>query len=404
MSDQTYNRPYRWVILVLAVLTFLMTFITRFAWPPLIPVIVPILNISMTEAGSYMTAFYIGYIITQIPAGLLGDRFGVRHIMAATLMLQAAATFFLGSIDNFETGFALRVLSGLAGGCVYAACFRALVQWFSPTQRGLAFGALMSASPLGLFLANAAAPLLEEALSWRGVFRAVGVGAAIIGGIVLTLMKEHPAPADASPSADPKPGFFDGLKYVFSNRNIIFLAIGGFTLIWAQIGFYSWGNTYLKQELAFDLKTAGGIMSSLGLMGMAAAPLSGFVAGKTGRGKLLLVLANLMVIIGVLVFGRQTSAFRLLAMTSLIGIGLGTLNAVYSFAISTFSESSMSATVGGATNFILQLAGVFVPMVTGQAIDFGCSFGTVWWIIVAGPILALGCLALVGQPPPVKTD
>lgn len=408
MSDQSTGHSYRWVILILAMLTYLMAFLSRFAWPPLAPVVIPILDMNMTEAGGYMTAFYIGYIITQIPAGILGDRFGVRIIMVATLIIQAVASFFLGSIESFQTGFALRILSGIAGGCVYAVCFRALVKWFPPAQRGLAFGIFMTTPSIGIFLANALVPLMEEMLTWQGVFRTVGVLSAVIGVMVLLMMKESPEQAThstvAAASVGPKPGFLDGLKYVFGNRNIMLLAIGGFTLIWAQIGFSSWGNIYLKNQLAFDLKTAGGIMSSLGFIGIIAAPLGGFLAGKTGRGKLLLVIANLMCIVGILIFGHQTSTSMLLATTILAGIGIGIMNAVYSFAISTFSEPAVAATVGGATSFIYQLAGASVPVVTGKAIDLGYSFGAVWWILAAGPIVALVCLAFVGQPPQAKTN
>ena len=45
--------PYRWVILILATATFLITFFIRFAWPPLIPVVVPILKMKMSQAGAY---------------------------------------------------------------------------------------------------------------------------------------------------------------------------------------------------------------------------------------------------------------------------------------------------------------------------------------------------------------
>lgn len=400
-ESNNVSHPYRWVILILAVLTYLMSMLSRFAWPPLVPVVVPILNISMTEAGLYMTAFYIGYIITQIPAGILGDRFGIRLIMAGTLIVQAVASFFLGSINDFQTGFALRILSGIAGGCVYAVCFRALVKWFPPDQRGLGFGLLMATPSIGVFMTNALVPWLETILSWRGVFQAIGILSAVIGVAVLALVKESPdqsGPAPAAPSGGPKPGLLDGLKYVFGNRNIMLLAIGGFTMIWAQIGFTSWGNTYLKQELQFSLQSAGNIMSSLGFIGIIVAPLSGFLAGKSGKGRLMLIVANLMVLIGILAFGQTSSQSALFVLTIFTGIGIACMNACYSFVTSTYSDPAVAATVGGATSFIYQLAGVSVPMVTGWALDMA-SFGIVWWILAAGPIVGLMCLTLVTKPP-----
>ncbi len=107
---------YRWVILGLCVGCFLFTFITRFAWPPLIPVMVPILGMKMSQAGAFMSAFYLGYIITQIPAGVMADKFGVRLILGMSLIVEGVSTSALSFMNSYETGFALRVLSGLGAG------------------------------------------------------------------------------------------------------------------------------------------------------------------------------------------------------------------------------------------------------------------------------------------------
>ena len=81
------ENSYRWLILFLTVLSFVLTFLCRFSWPPLIPVIVPVIHMSMSQAGAYMSAFYIGYVITQIPSGILADRFGVRMVLGFTLVV-----------------------------------------------------------------------------------------------------------------------------------------------------------------------------------------------------------------------------------------------------------------------------------------------------------------------------
>ncbi len=75
------SHPYHWVILGLCVGCFLFTFVTRITWPPLIPVMVPIPGMKMSQTGAYMSAFYLGYIITQIPAGIMADKFGVRSVL-----------------------------------------------------------------------------------------------------------------------------------------------------------------------------------------------------------------------------------------------------------------------------------------------------------------------------------
>ena len=401
MSDITKQQAfdptesgYRWVILAMAVLTYVMSMIPRFAWPPLIPIVVPVLKVQMTEAGAYMTAFYIGYVITQVPAGMLADRFGVRGLLALTLLVQGIATTGFGFIDSFSTGFGLRLLSGLAGGCVYAACFRSLVQWFKPEHRGLAFGIFMATPSLGVGLANAIAPGLESLVGWRGGFQAIGVFALISAVLVFALVKEVKSDAPAG----PRPSFFTGLKTVLQDRNIVILCICGITHIWAYIGFITWGNTYLKKMVAgITLGEAGAIMSAMGLLGIVVSPLAGFVAGKSGKGLQFLIGGCALLVVCIILFGQMTSLTMLWVMAILVGVGFAIATPLYSFVVSTYTPPQWAATTGGVTSFFWQFGGMLVPLITGIAID-AAGFGVVWWIIGLAPVLAIVLLLTLKKP------
>ncbi len=85
--------PYRWLIVFLSLTTYTMSMVIRYTWPPLAPVVMPILHIPIDETGAYMSAFYLGYVLTQIPAGMLADRFGVRGLLTLSLLFQAGASF-----------------------------------------------------------------------------------------------------------------------------------------------------------------------------------------------------------------------------------------------------------------------------------------------------------------------
>ena len=392
--------PWRWMIVALAILTYTVSMIARFAWPPLVAVVSPELGICMAEAGAWMTGFYIGYVITQIPAGMLADRFGVRGLLTLTLLVQAAATFFLGSISAFQTGFVLRIVSGLSGGCVYAACFRALVGWFPLKERGLAFGLLMSGPSLGLAIANMAAPALEAMVGWRGVFKIIGGFSLLSGVVVMAFMRERRQASPSGAAAGKAPGFVDGLRYVLKSREILLLCLAGFTYIWAYIGFISWGNAYLKQVLQMSLGRAGAIMTAVALIGLVVSPIAGLQAGRRGTGKKYLMVASVLLIASVILFGQASSPAVLWFWAIAVGVAFGVMTPVYSLVVSTYAEPRWAGSAGGVTNCIWQIAGALVPLVTGLSIDISGSFGVVWWIIAAGPAIGLAILAMVRKPAP----
>ena len=106
MNTGQSPQPYRWMIMGLCVTCFLFTFITRFTWPPLISVVAPSLGMNMAQAGAYMSAFYMGYVLTQIPAAILADKFEVRIILSTSLIIEGCSTAALSLINDYHTGVA----------------------------------------------------------------------------------------------------------------------------------------------------------------------------------------------------------------------------------------------------------------------------------------------------------
>lgn len=256
---------YRWVILALAASAFIMAFVSRFAWPPLMPAAMPDLGLTeRTQGLALMSAFYLGYILTQVPGGLLCDRFGPRLVLTGALFLQGLGTLGLAFTLKYDVSLVLRVICGLGGGCVYSACLKSMVTWFSPAQRGLAIAVVMSAPTVGIAIPNLAMPALEVSWGWQGAFQIVGLAVIGLAVIMLALMRA----AAATPASDSRPSFLVGLKYVLGNRNLRLIALAGFCGLWTQIGFSSVGNDYLVENFGLNLKAAGTVMVLYGLMGL----------------------------------------------------------------------------------------------------------------------------------------
>ncbi|WP_242655931.1 MFS transporter [Desulfofundulus australicus] len=368
----------------------MFTFITRFAWPPLIPVVVPVLGMKMTQAGAFMSAFYFGYIITQVPAGVLADRFGVRLILAMSLIIEGISTFAMGYVSTFDMGFWLRFITGLGAGAVYAACSRALMEWFPARERGTAFGIMLAAPSGGIVLSNYVVPLLNNLLNWRETFQIIGLATTIVGVLIFVLVRT----TDAVKSSD---SIVDGFKVVFGSRDLILTALAGFCLMWVELGTATWANTYIK-KLGYSVQAAGLVMIFYGIGGTLAPLVSGYISDKIGQRKNILILSYILIIPLTVAFGYQTS----LAMLFLLGFVFGFIsymaNPHLTVMISEFAGREWAATANGTANFIFQLASLIGPVVLGWSIDITGTFTSVWLIMAAGPLL--GILLLL----PVRTE
>ena len=393
-----HESGYRWVVMALAATSFTMAFVSRFAWPPLVSVVTPVMNINTTEAMAYMTAFYIGYVATQIPGGILADRFGPKIVLSACLALQGLGTMGIGFTENYQVGFILRIICGLGAGCVYSSCLKAVVAWFTPAQRGMAIGVVMTSPTIGVAIPNYLMPVLNSSMGWQGAFKSVGVALIVLAFVLFALMRDV-----KNTAAGPRKSFMVGLKYVCSNRNILMISLAGFSCVWCQIGFGSVANSYMSSSLGFSVEEAGKIMGTYGLIGIAMPTLAGYLSGKMPKNKKAMIIACHIAWIGAfLVFGQVASLTSTLLVACFIGLTISFANPIYSIIIADNAGPEWAATAGGVGNAIFQVGALLSPLVIGMARDATGTHVWTWWILAIGSLFGILATALVKHSEPVK--
>ncbi len=336
---------------------------------------------SMAQAGGYISAFFIGYLVTQIPAGVLADRFGVRLLLTGSMVINGSVTVLMSFIQSYDHGFVLRVILGLAAGAVFASCTRALMEWFPAHERGTAFGMLMASPSTGLLLANAVVPPLNSALAWRGTFMTVGLLVAAYGVIVYLLMRVH---ASSLPQQSASP--LAGVSEVLLNPYIILTAFGGFALLWLQTNVATWANAYMN-GLGFDLATASQVVMLYSVGGILGPLVSGLISDRYPKRATIVMAALLFVAPAAILFSLQTS-FASLALAAFAMGFIGFLaNPQQVVLISEFAGKDLAATANGIGNFATQLASVAGPFTVGLMVDLTGSFSASWWVIAAGPLV-----------------
>jgi MFS transporter, ACS family, glucarate transporter len=122
------------------------------------------LGLSEDDLGTVMAAFMIGYGIFEMPWGFLGDRFGVRHAVAAIVLGGSILTALLVLVAFLPpqavliVGFLVvaRFLFGAFQAGTFPSISRMMGDWMPSSERGSAQGAIWMSSRLG----GAVAPLL----------------------------------------------------------------------------------------------------------------------------------------------------------------------------------------------------------------------------------------------------
>jgi len=112
--------------------------------------------------GLIGSMFFAGYMLTQFPAGFLGDRFGRRTMLVLSTVWAGVATILSGMVRGLNAFVAARVLTGLGEGAYYSNDRALVAQVTPPGKVGTGMGVVFVGLAVGMTAATVTAPWLIE--------------------------------------------------------------------------------------------------------------------------------------------------------------------------------------------------------------------------------------------------
>jgi sugar phosphate permease len=128
--------------------------------PAIAPEIRAHFGLSLPQVGIVLSALWAGTLVTMLPWGLIADRTGERVALAVGLGTCGVLIAGGGLASTFWQLVLLLWLAGAAGAATNSSSGRAVMQWFGPSERGLALGIRQTAIPIGGLTAAIVLPLL----------------------------------------------------------------------------------------------------------------------------------------------------------------------------------------------------------------------------------------------------
>ncbi|KAG1655419.1 Vesicular glutamate transporter 3 [Nymphon striatum] len=125
------------------------------------------------KQGVLLSAFFWGYIITQIPGGLLASRYGPKKFFGTGILCTALFTLLTpltARIGGFTALLVLRIIEGLCEGITYPAMHALWGRWAPPLERSKLVSITFSGSYVGTVVAMPLSGILAEHCGWPSVF------------------------------------------------------------------------------------------------------------------------------------------------------------------------------------------------------------------------------------------
>jgi len=329
--------------------------------------------------GIAMSMFGLGYMITQVPGGLLADRYGGRKILAWGSVLWSTLTVLTPSASTPGLMYAVRGLLGLAEGVSFPAETSMLARWLPRKSRARFQGLNLSAIAAGPLIATPLSVWIMSTFGWEAVFYSYAALGFLWTAVWIAYSTETPslhrgvsAEELAAIEGDAESDRLEAVDAPLRSKAVWGLALSYFCFTYTFWLFLNWLPTYLVQARGFTLFKMGFFASLPWLAAFLSMNLAGWLSDalvrrgcSTGKSRRILVqigLPGMALFIGLAALAENDYvAISLITLTML----LAGLNFPSFWSLPIDMHPKKAGLIAGIMNTGGAMAGVVAPVVTG---------------------------------------
>jgi MFS family permease len=328
----------------------------------------------------------LGIAVSELPWGLLTDRWGDRRVLLLGLLSTAAALAGLAlfvvpsgtHIPGVSTLALGLLLVGLFGGSVNGSSGRAVMAWFREGERGLAMSIRQTAVPAGGGLGALLLPVLASRYGFASAYTVLALACAITAGFAWRWLHE-PAHTDSEGAREVDDTAANGMRNSVSplrDIGIWRVALGAGALCVPQLAVVTFGTVFLHDFSRAGVMAISVTMAAVQTGAAIARVWSGAWTDRRGNRRNYMRACSLLTAV----------LFASLALlTGLAGMHHATLTAVFALMV-VLGGVSASAWHGVAFTELATLAGTNRAG-TALAIGNTCVFLTLFVTPLVIPLL-----------------
>ena len=248
------HKYYKWEVLGLLWVAFLLNQADRQAFNTVLPAIRDSLNLTGTSVGLIATIFSLCYAFMVPLGGLVGDRFSRKWVVTIAIVFWSIATMLTGLSNGVFMLILMRSVATGGGEAFFGPANYSLLGQYHTDTRARAMSIHQTAYYVGVILAGWLAGLIADRMGWEYSFILFGA-AGIVWGIVMALRLQDKT--EQRPKLDKSVGVFDGFKTVFTTPTALALTIGFSGFIFVITGYMTWVPAFLQEEFGQTQAAAG---------------------------------------------------------------------------------------------------------------------------------------------------
>jgi sugar phosphate permease len=365
-----------WLVWGLGACLYLIAFYQRVAPAVLTRELSSDFALSAAALGNLSAFYFYGYVLVQIPTGLLADRFGPRKVLATGAAFTAIGTWLFALAHSVAWANAGRFAIGAAAGVAFVSMLKLASHWMPARRYALVSGIALFMGVMGASLAGVPLRAAVDAFGWRPVMIASAIATGAVAAAIWFIARDDPvdrgyASYSAHGASVSELSIGAQLREVLAQRNtlLLFFASGAFAaIVLAFAGL--WGVPYLVSVHSFTTAKAAGTASAMLVSWSVASIAFGPLSEKIGRRKPVMIagLAATSALWAWIVFLPPGDARVLVALLLAVGICSGSFILVFAFAKESV-PARVAGTASGIANMGVMLGGTVMQPLVGVLLD-----------------------------------
>lgn len=311
-------------------------------------------QIAPTVLSTFVVLQLVVYAVMQIPAGVLLDRFGARHMIASGALIMAAGQLTLAFADSLPLAVLGRAVVGGGDALIFISVLRLIPHWFDFKQVPLLTQMTGIVGQLGQILSAVPFLALLHGPGWGFAYSSAAALGVLTAVLTLALVRDHP------PGVQHQ---VERIKLRQTGARVLAVwrrpgtRLGFFTHMGTQFPLNTftlmWGVPYLLSAQQVSTRSVGALLSLAVVSGIVTGPIIGVLTSRHPMRRSWLVLgviaANAGIWTAVLARSEPAPMWLLVLLVLVLAVGGPGSMIGFDFARS-FNTSGTLGTAQGLVN------------------------------------------------------
>lgn len=372
-KDKHFTHPFRaWVIWLLSALFMFYKYALEVSPSVMTGTLMSTFEINGTQLGNLAACYFYAYLILQIPAGLLLDRFGPRKVTTLAIALCAFGSLLFAQSNSFFFAAVGRFLTGMGAAFGAVNCLKLIANWFPLKRFAFMTGLMMTVAMLGAVGGQAPLAAFIEATEWRHAMEIIGGGGLILALLFWIIVRDKaPDHVKEHNLVSKKISLIDSLKQIFQNRQAWWLSVySGFAFAPVMVFGGLWGVAFTAEAYDISQNIAAQSVSLIFIGFAVGAPVFGWFSDWIGRRHIVMFWGTLLSLltITIVVYAPGISLSFLSFLLFFFGFCISSFLLCFTM-IREITLAILAATAIGFMNAFDALFGAFSDPLTGKFLD-----------------------------------